>query len=475
MRRKSTALILLILLVFQNSKVATFANEIPYEIPRVESFRPTQNSIDLSLEKKLTFELTVSHPGGIISTKTKLWFYTNDKRFLIDSTLFKVDSKVINSRNVSLFKGTVEIPNYFLPGLYEFYAEPIEGFSATNSKITPTTPNIYPVNFNTFPDGEKSIIIRVGGELNLDVRTFVGPSFNYDTYITDNKPRNFFTPPPITKVGETFDPEKFFEIRVKNTLLKIETFTPLVCLNRDNKLDFIATGNCNFRVYSEKNKDYLETSTKISLTITGARWKPEINTPMITQQTSKDLPKLLEISKAYTNTGELVSPVSLSPTVCLSAGQYWVRILSGGNCKLSYQSLETKDYLASDIQVVSFEITRDAQTISFTPPATANLSAKSLALSATASSAGVITFETTSTGICSITGATLNLLKSGNCSITATQAGTSTLAPISATSTVMITGSLAPVKKSITCVMGKKSKKVSGANPKCPKGYKLKK
>ena len=74
-----------------------------------------------------------------------------------------------------------------------------------------------------------------------------------------------------------------------------------------------------------------------------------------------------------------------------------------------------------------------------------------------------------------ITGATLNLLKSGNCSITATQVGTSTLAPISATSTVMITGSLSPVSKTITCVMGKKSKKVSGASPKCPKGYKLKK
>jgi hypothetical protein len=39
----------------------------------------------------------------------------------------------------------------------------------------------------------------------------------------------------------------------------------------------------------------------------------------------------------------------------------------------------------------------------------------------------------------------------------------------------MITGSLAPVNKTITCVMGKKNKKVSGTNPKCPKGYKLKK
>jgi hypothetical protein len=39
---------------------------------------------------------------------------------------------------------------------------------------------------------------------------------------------------------------------------------------------------------------------------------------------------------------------------------------------------------------------------------------------------------------------------------------------------VMIAGTVAPIKKTITCVKGKKAKKVSGTNPKCPKGYKVK-
>ena len=169
-----------------------------------------------------------------------------------------------------------------------------------------------------------------------------------------------------------------------------------------------------------------------------------------------------------------VFPQSATPDICSASGLF-VRLESGGKCTVTFQSKETADFLASDTYEVSFDITRNPQTISFTPPTTANLSAKSLALSATASSGAAITYSTTSTGICSITGSTLNLLTSGNCSITAIQAGTSTLAPISATSSVMITGSLAPVNKTITCVMGKKSKKVSGTNPKCPKGYKLKK
>jgi hypothetical protein len=175
----------------------------------------------------------------------------------------------------------------------------------------------------------------------------------------------------------------------------------------------------------------------------------------------------------YSPSEGYVLPQSTTPSVCTAAG-FFIKIINSGTCTLTYQTIETATYLASDLYEVTFEVVRDTQTISFTPPATANLSAKTLALSATASSGGVITYQTTSTGICSITGSTLNLLKGGNCAITATQAGSATLAPISATATVMIAGSVAPIKKTITCVKGNKTKKVSGTNPKCPKGYKVK-
>jgi hypothetical protein len=174
----------------------------------------------------------------------------------------------------------------------------------------------------------------------------------------------------------------------------------------------------------------------------------------------------------YNPTGVYILPKSTTPSVCIANG-FYVQIISGGTCSLTFQSDETTSYLASDLYKVSFEISRDPQTISFTTPVSVNLSTKTLSLSATASGGGVITYQTTSTGICSITGSILNLLKGGNCAITASQAGTTTLAPISATETVMITGSTAPTKKTITCVKGNKTKKVSGTNPKCPKGYKV--
>jgi hypothetical protein len=83
-------------------------------------------------------------------------------------------------------------------------------------------------------------------------------------------------------------------------------------------------------------------------------------------------------------------------------------------------------------------------------------------------------FSTSTPENCSITGSTLNLLKSGNCSVTATQLGTSTLAPVSTTANLNIADSVKPTQKVISCIKGKKIKKISGVNPRCPKGFKVK-
>jgi hypothetical protein len=141
---------------------------------------------------------------------------------------------------------------------------------------------------------------------------------------------------------------------------------------------------------------------------------------------------------------------------------------------LTYQSEETTTYLASDLYKVSFEVTRDPQTITFSLPTSINLESKTLALVATASSGGGILFSTSTPENCSATGSTLNLLKSGSCSVTATQPGTATLAPVSATASLSIADSVRPIQKVISCIKGKKITKISGVNPKCPKGYKVK-
>jgi len=475
MKSKVFGLVLTVIISTISSHTFAYGEESRYEVPVMESFAVSPTTVDLSsVSPKLDFVLKISHPVGIRSNQTTLWFKSQDKRFIASTKLIKSDSVVISKRVHTTFKGTLKIPSNFDSGLYDFYAESIEGMPGGNLNTIPSTQDLYPEKFSEFIDGEKSVIVRIAGELNSSSKTFVGPAYESEIYFIDSKPRNLFTSPPITKVNEIYDPRNYFELRVPGIELKVESFTPQICKVVDNKLLLVQTGLCDFRIFTQKNLDYLESSFKLSFTVTGARWKPEIDTPKIADQNSKDLPKLLETTKAYSNTGELVSPVSLTPAVCLGAGQYWVKIVGGGTCTLSYKTQATNNNLESDTYKVSFEVKRDPQSISFAPPASVNISAKTLVLSATASGGGVITYQTTSTEICSITGSTLNLLKGGNCAITATQAGTTTLAPISATATVMIAESVAPTKKTITCVKGNKTKKVSGTNPKCPKGYKVK-
>jgi hypothetical protein len=457
-------------LVISNNSLAA----VPFEIPRLEAFLPSATSVDLARqERKIDFELIVSHADDIATETVNLWFYRQDSKYKAFTTLIRINSQNISGRAHVTFRGALNIPEFFESGLYSFYSEPIEAYPANNLRV-PKTQNLYPLDFSKFQDGTSSIQVRVSGDLNLPTKTFVGPSYESPIYLLDDKPMTLFTSPPIFKVGEIYDPKRYFELRVPNLEIKVQALSQATCRTIDGKLEFINFGTCDYKVFTSKNSDYLETSINLSSEILPARFKPSINVPQIENFNSDNLPKIVEIGKATIENGQIISPTSTTPSVCMATGQYWIRILSGGTCKLEYKSDATINYLSSDSFIVNFEVTRDPQTITFTPPATANLASRTVALSATASSGGAVTYATTSTGICSITGSTLNLLMRGNCAITATQAGTTTLAPITASATVMIAGAAAPSRKTITCVKGNKSKKVSGTNPKCPTGYKLK-
>ena len=229
----------------------------------------------------------------------------------------------------------------------------------------------------------------------------------------------------------------------------LSTTTPTICSTDGKELKLIATGSCTFKVSTLKTKDYaLKESLTQVVTITAARSKPELIMSVIANQTSKNLPKTIEIFRVYSPTGVYILPQATTPTVCIAAG-FYVQIVGGGICTLNYQSEANTSYLASDLYKVSFEVSRDPQTITFTPPASVDIAGKTLALTAAASSSGAITYSTTSVESCSVAGATLNLLMVGNCVITATQAGSSTLAPVSTTATIMLTGTI--TKPVVTC------------------------
>jgi hypothetical protein len=453
----------------------TVAQQVNFEAPKVLSFEVSKKSIEIaSVNRTLEFLLKVSHPLGISSDKTTLWFSHRTEPFNLSTELTVFKRTERDNSKVVEFQGALTLPSNTPSGLYDFYADPISGIALGQKVGIPSTTKIYPDNFNSFKSGEKSVLVRVDGKLNLSLKTFVGPSYSSTVNIADDKPRTLFSSPPLTKVGEIYDPKKYFEMRVTDLPLLIESFSKETCLTNNSVLKFIATGTCSFRVYTDKNLDYLENAISLSVEVSKARPKPVFSLDSIPTQNSNNLPKTVITNLVYTNFGDIVEPNSTTPTICQPLGRDSIRIYSGGICTLSYQTTATESYLASDILSVSFEITRTQQAINFNLPSSANIATKTITLSATTTSGGEITYETKSTGICSISGSTLNLLGNGNCEVTATQAGTSTLAPASATATVVLSGDALSNRKTITCVKGKSTKRVSGVNPKCPRGFKIK-
>ena len=447
------------------------------ERPVVESFSFTPNDLDLiSANTNVAFELVVSHPSGIKNTST-LATLTGPNGSTLATYLTRTDSPVNLAQTKVTFKGTLTVPQNIAAGAYSVSVAEVNNNSTAGYEYG--TGVITPKKLRELIGAEYSLLIRNSGDLNLSYDTFVGPTHNTTLGISYNNPAVYNNDnPPIWKVGETYLPSKYFELRVPSLPLAVSSSTPTICSTDGKELKLIATGNCTFKVSTAKTKDYASKEIVQVVTITTARSKPELVMGVIANQTAKSLPKSIEIFRVYSPTGVWVMPQATTPTVCIASG-FYVQIVGGGTCTITYQSEANTSYLASDLYKVSFEVVRDPQTITFTPAATIDVATKSLALVATASSGGAVTFSTTSTDSCSISGSVLNLLKSGNCVVTALQAGTPTLAPISATATIVLTGTVVtpkPVvtKKTIVCVKGKTTKKVTGTNPKCPKGYKVK-
>jgi len=446
--------------------------------PIVESFTFTPNDVELiSVNTNISFELVVSHPSGIRNTQTSATL-TGPNGSSLTVILTRSDSPLNLALTKVTFRGTLTVPQTMPAGAYtvsvaEVYNNSSAGYEYGTGVITPS-------KFRNLIGAENVLLLRNSGDLNLVYDTFVGPTHNTLLAISYNDPTKYNNyNPPIWKVGEVYDPSRYFELRVSNLPLIISSSTPTVCSTDGKELKLVAIGNCTFKVSTAKTKDYALKEIIQVVTITAARSKPELVMSVISNQTAKNLPKTIEIFRVFSPTGVYILPQATTPAVCIASG-FYVQIVGGGTCTLTYQSEANTSYLASDLYKVSFEVTKDPQTITFAPVTTADIATKSLTLTATASSGGTVTYSTASPDNCSISGSTLNLLKAGNCVVSATQSGTSVLAPVTASATITLTGTVVtpkPVvtKKTIVCVKGKTTKKVSGSNPKCPKGYKIRK
>ena len=443
-------------------------------VPALVSFTMSPNSVDIATANTtVTFDLIVNNPTGIASNQA-LVTLTDGASNTVFVPIPRTDSPVNSSLQNVEFKGTYNVASNLPTGVYKATAAPITGLTSTGGQGY-STQTLSATTTSTVAGAPNALLVRNGGYLNFAYSTFTGPAFNLNLGNHFVDPKYNSVPAPIWKVGESFNPIDYYEPAVPALALKAKTNTPATCTSNGTTISLISIGNCEFVVYTEKTFDYQYKQDIQLVSITAARSKPSLALGTVAPQSSAILPLSIQGPFVYGPTG-LVIPVSATPTVCYPVGNY-ITIISGGTCTLNYSTVASANYLASDITPLTFQITRTAQTVSFSAPASATLAGKTLTLSATASSGAAVTFQSDSPTICSVTGNSLNLLESGNCQVEAIQAGSATVSPASVTQSIAVTGTLPASKvgktKKIICLKNGKNKTFIGS--KCPAGYKAKK
>ena len=393
------------------------AADEPWEVPKLLSFNFTPREIDLtSLNPTVRIEMKVSHPIGIKSQKVVIHLQKSPatESFDYQFDAVRTDSPVVPNLKEVTFVGSITLPTSLPPGVWTLTSDVIQGLAPARAVGWPEATGFTSPNFRIFQDAENALLVRLNGYLDFNFQTFVGPTFSSDTKATDNKPITLAPSTPIWRVNEIFDPLKYFEMRTDRVSLEISSSSPSICSVADKKLKLLATGDCQYKIFTSRSKDFLYKEFNGSATVLIARTKPELSIPEISNQTVTEYPKSLTRSTVYFG-GAPVNPNSITPNICI-ADSAKITLYSSGICSITYQTPVSNTHFASDVYAQTFKVKKEGEPEDVpTPVATP----------------------------------------------TPVAIPTPTAKPV--------------VKKTITCVKGKKTVKKTAGSPKCPAGYKLKK
>jgi hypothetical protein len=137
--------------------------------------------------------------------------------------------------------------------------------------------------------------------------------------------------------------------------------------------------------------------------------------------------------KATASSGLTVSFNSQTPSICTVSGTT-VTLASGGQCTIQATQTGNTDYAAAPPVNQSFQVTQASQTITFGALSNEAYGTAPFTVSATASSGLPVSFASTTSTVCAVSGSTVTLVEGGTCTIQATQAGNADYAAAAAVS-----------------------------------------
>jgi hypothetical protein len=200
--------------------------------------------------------------------------------------------------------------------------------------------------------------------------------------------------------------------------------TPAVCSVSGSTVSLLAVGNCGIVAHQAGNTFYLAApAVGRNFTITGAT--QTINFPNPGDQTYGTPLTLV----ATATSGLPVSFKAATPAICSVSGTT-ATMINSGVCTIQATQAGSSTWIAATPVLQSFTVHHELQTLNFPAIPTQLLSTGTVALSASASSGLPVTFASSTSTVCTVSGTTATLLAGGTCTITATQAGNGGWAPI---------------------------------------------
>ncbi len=208
-----------------------------------------------------------------------------------------------------------------------------------------------------------------------------------------------------------------------NLPVTFESRTTAVCTTSGASGETIAfhtAGTCTIKASQAGEEKWNPASAEQSITI--AKGNQAITFGALVGERLDQTPVSLTATASSALT---VSFESKTTGVCSTSGinGETVNLLAAGTCTIKANQIGNANWNAATSVEQSFTVAKGNQTIIFNAPAERRLDQSPTTITATATSGLTVTFESSTTGVCTVSGETVTLHSAGTCTIEATQAG----------------------------------------------------
>ena len=278
------------------------------------------------------------------------------------------------------------------------------------------------------------------GSANYSAAPVVTQSFTVTT------PSQTITFPVLNTVTFGIGPFAITATASSGLTVSFVSTTTAVCTVAASTVTIVGGGTCSITASQPGNGTFGPAPT-VSRSFTVNPAAQTITFAALSNRTANSAPFTLS---ATASSGLPVSFASTTAPVCTVSGNS-VTVVTPGTCSVTASQGGNTNYNAAASVTQSFTVIQAAQSITFGALNGVTLGVAPFAVAATASSGLPVSFVSTTTTVCTVSGSTVTILTPGTCAITANQAGNSTFA---AAPSVGQNFQVAPPANSVTLSIG---------------------